>query len=96
MEGGICFGRGGLASILAHVFRFGCVATSVDRTLFYVGEQEERPLMDLTAREFWLLFHLGVSVVYLHAFLRDWPKSASGRSAIGCSPVLPSWPWSHG
>jgi hypothetical protein len=25
--------------------------------------------MDLTAREFWLLFHLGVSVVYLHAFI---------------------------
>lgn len=24
--------------------------------------------MDLTAREFWLLFHLGVGVVYLHAF----------------------------
>jgi hypothetical protein len=25
--------------------------------------------MALTAREFWLLFHLGVSVVYLHAFI---------------------------
>ena len=37
MEGGICFGRGGLASILAPVLRFGCVATSIDRTLFYVG-----------------------------------------------------------
>src|SRR5215217_6802623 len=25
--------------------------------------------MALTAREFWILFHLGVSVVYLHAFV---------------------------